>query len=317
VSIGGQGGEEKFKVTGVFNASLGKSHIMPEFFMTMNSSGIGEFVRTDDSWAGNNFIYSYLRLRPGADGKALEAKLPAFLQRHGATQLAQLNMKKNLFLQPVAEIHTAPQRMADIAPGVSSRFLNILLLIAGFIMLVACINFMNLTTARSTRRAQEVGVRKAIGAPRSALIGQFLGESMVLAFLAVLLAIPVVVIALPYLNHISGASVALDFTQNWAAWGMVGGLVLLTGVLAGSYPAFYLSSFKPVAVLRGIGTVKSENNAIWLRKGLVVSQFVIASALIIGAIVIRYQLNYMLTTDLGFEKSQKIIFQFRTLSATS
>ncbi len=312
VDIGGQQGEQKFKVTGIFNGSLGNSHIMPEFFMSMNSGGIGEFVRSDDSWAGNNFIFGYLRLRPGADAKALEAKLPDFLQRHGATQLKELNMKKTLHLQPVAGIHTDTKRIAELSPGVGARFLNILLLIAGFIMLVACINFMNLTTARSTRRAQEVGVRKAIGAPKSALIGQFLSESMVLAFLAVLLAIPVVIIALPYLNYISGTEVALDFTKDWSGWGMVGGLVLLTGVLAGSYPAFYLSSFKPVAVLRGIGAARSSGSVIWLRKGLVISQFVIASVLIIGAIVIRFQLNYMLNKDLGFDKNQKVIFQFRT-----
>ena len=312
VSIGGQQGEQKFKVTGVFNGALGRSHIMPEFIMTMNSGGIGEYVRIDDSWAGNNFIYGYLRLRADADAEALEAKLPAFLQRHGATQLAQLNMKKTLQLQPVADIRTDPQRDAELSPGVSSRFLNILLMIAGFIMLVACINFMNLTTARSTRRAQEVGVRKAIGAPKGALIGQFLGESMLLALLAVLLAIPAVYAALPYLNFISGAEVSLDFGKNRMVWSMVGLLVLLTGLVAGSYPAFYLSSFKPVTVLRGISSVKSGSSVIWLRKGLVVSQFVIASALIIGAIVIRHQLNYMLTKDLGFEKSQKVVFQFRT-----
>lgn len=312
VNIGSQEGEQKFKVTGVFNGDLGNTHLLPEFFMAMNSGGIGEYVRIDDSWAGNNFVYGYLRLRPGADAKALEAKLPDFLQRHGANQLAELNMKKTLQLQPVGDIHTNTQRIAEMAPGIGEKFLNILLMIAGFILLVACINFMNLTTARSTRRAQEVGVRKAIGAPRSALVGQFLGESMLLSLLAVLLAIPAVYVALPILNDISGAAIHLEFTRNPGAWGMVGVLVLLTGLVAGSYPAFYLSSFKPVAVLRGIGSVRTGGAAVWLRKGLVVSQFVIASALIIGAIVIRYQLNYMLTKDLGFEKAQKVVFQFRT-----
>lgn len=312
VNIGSQEGEQKFKVTGVFNGDLGNTHLLPEFFMAMNSGGIGEYVRIDDSWAGNNFVYGYLRLRPGADAKALEAKLPAFLQRHGANQLAQLNMKKTLQLQSVADIHTDARRSAEMAPGISEKFLKILLMIAGFILLVACINFMNLTTARSTRRAQEVGVRKAIGAPRSALIGQFLGESILLSLLAVLLAIPAVYVALPFLNNISGADIQLEFARNPGAWGMVGVLVLLTGLVAGSYPAFYLSSFKPVAVLRGIGAVRTGGAAVWLRKGLVVSQFIIASVLIIGAIVIRYQLDFMLTKDLGFEKAQKVVFQFRT-----
>ncbi|MCB0517958.1 MAG: ABC transporter permease [Lewinellaceae bacterium] len=321
VSIGGGDTEEKFKVTGVFNGDLGKSHLMPAFFMSMNSGGLGQFVRSDDSWAGNNFIYGYVRLKSGADAKALEAKLPDFLQRHGADQLRQLNMAKTLFLQPVTEIHTTAGLNAELSPVTGNRMLNIMLLIAGFIQLVACINFMNLSTARSSRRAQEVGVRKAIGANRGALVGQFLGESLMLAFAAVLLAIPLIEFAMPLLNRLTGAEIDLDFTQNWNAWLMVIGLVLLTGLAAGSYPAFYLSSFKPIQVLRGSGGSPFRGSggggggsaAVLLRKSLVVSQFVIAAALIIGAFVIHKQLDYMLTTDLGFEKNQKVVFPFHSV----
>ena len=315
VSIGGGGAEEKFKVTGVYNFSQGQSHVMPPFFMSMNSGFMGQFVRSDDNWAGNNFIYGYVRLKAGADAATLEAKLPEFLQRHGANQLKELNMGKTLHLQPVAEIHTTTGRFAELSPVMGNQLLNILLLIAGFIQLVACINFMNLSTARSTKRAQEVGVRKAIGAGRSALIGQFLGESMLLAFVAVLLAVPLIKFSLPLLNQLTGAEVSLDFSQNWTSWATVVGLVLLTGLAAGSYPAFYLSSFKPVEVLRGAMKVPSKgvgNMAVLLRKGLVVSQFVIAAALIIGAFIIQRQLNYMLHTDLGFEKNQKVIFPFHS-----
>jgi putative ABC transport system permease protein len=318
LSIGGGDTEEQFKVTGVFNYDLGKSHLMPSFFMSMNAGRLGQFIRSDDSWAGNNFIYGYVRLKDGTDPQALAAKLPDFLQRHGADQLRQLNMAKTLHLQPVGEIHTTPKLAAEISPVTSKRLLNILLLIAAFIQLVASINFMNLSTARSTKRAQEVGVRKAIGAQRSALVAQFLGESLLLALAAVLLAVPLIEFALPLLNHLTGAQIALHFTHDWSAWLMVIGLVLLTGLAAGSYPAFYLSSFKPIQVLRGTGSpIKGPRGggAAFLRKSLVVSQFVIASVLILGAFVIRLQLDFMLNRDLGFEKNQKVVFPFHSVES--
>ncbi|MCB9305370.1 MAG: ABC transporter permease [Lewinellaceae bacterium] len=312
VRIGGNTGEEQFRITGVYNDELGKSHLMPAFFMSMNAGGIGEYVRTSDSWAGNNFIYSYLKLGQGADPRALEAKLPAFLERHGADQLRQLSMKKTLHLQPVEAIHTDANFVAEIEPGTSNRFLNILLIIAGFIQLVACINFMNLSTARYTRRAQEVGVRKSVGAGRWSLIGQSLSESMLLAGLAVLLAIPLIRLLLPWLNSITHADVALHFLNAGATWAMIAGLVLLTGLAAGSYPAFFLSSFQPISVIRGLSAIKGGQKGAWLRKGLVVGQFVVSAILIIGALVVHSQLKYMLEMDLGFEKNQKIVFPFRT-----
>lgn len=312
IGIGGSGEEQKFKVTGVFDHSLGNSHLMPEFFMTMNSGGIGEFIRSNDSWAGNNFIYGYLRLKPGADPVALEAKLPAFLQQHGAAQFEQLGMKKILHLQPVASIHTTSGLVADMPGNTGNRFLHVLLLIAGFIQLVACINFMNLTTARSTKRAQEVGVRKAVGAPRHALIGQFLGESMLLTAISMAMAIPLVELMMPFLNRLTGADVTLNIAGNWQGIGLMATLVLLTGLVAGSYPAFYLSSFKPLTVLRGMSAMSGKKSAAWLRKGLVVSQFAISAALVIGALIIRFQLDYMMDKDLGFDKKQKIVFPFRT-----
>ncbi len=316
VGIGGTGNEDKFQVTGVFTHALGKSHLMPEFFMSMNSGDLGQFIRSNDSWAGNNFVYGYLRLKKGADPKVLEAKLPEFLLRKGADQLRQLNMGKTLHLQPVAEIHTTPNLTAEVSKVTGNRFLNILLLIAGFIQLVACINFMNLSTARSSRRAREVGVRKAIGAQRWALVGQFLGESMLLAAAAVVLAAPMIYLCLPFLNRLTGVELSVQLAGNGYIWMTTFGLVLLTGLAAGSYPAFYLSSFKPIQVLRGSGgnifTGVRGSIAGLLRKGLVVSQFVIAISLILGAMIIRNQLDFMLKKDLGFEKNQKIIFPFHS-----
>ena len=310
LKVTGQVEEETYKVTGVFNNSLGKSHLMPDFFTPMNSRGMGEYVRSDNSWAGNNFLFGYLKFKPGTDIQAFEAKLAAFVERNGGDQLRQMKMQKKLFLQPVRAIHTSAEGL-DASKGTSERFLNMLLLIAGFIQLVACINFMNLSTARSTRRAKEVGVRKAVGAGRSSLMGQFLSESMLMTLIAVGLAVPLVWLLLPLLNQITGASLSLQLTQDWSTWGIIVGLVLLTGVIAGSYPAFYLSSFNPLSIFRGMRDTKTSRGAINFRKVLVVSQFVISSVLIIGAVVIQRQLNYLLKEDMGFEKNQKVIFPIR------
>jgi putative ABC transport system permease protein len=273
---------------------------------------LGQFVRQNDTWAGNNFVYGYVRLKDGANPRALEAKLPAFLQRHGAEQLKQSGMKKQMNLQPITAIHTTPGLSGDTTSGVGLRFLNILLFIAGFIQLIACINFMNLSTARATRRAQEVGVRKAIGADRKALIGQFLSESMLLAGISIALAIPLLWLALPLLNQLTGAEVAFKLLQNPEMLALTGGLVLLTGMLAGSYPALYLSSFQPISALRGALNLKNTASAATLRKGLVVSQFVLAILLIVCALIVRLQLGYMLQKDLGFEAKQKIVLPFLT-----
>ncbi len=312
VRIAGGDEEHPFKVTGVFDGSLGRSHLMPEFFMAMNSAGIGQYIRSNTSWAGNNFIYGYLRLRPGAGPQAVEARLPDFLQRHGADQLRNLGMDKELHLQPVRDIHLTAGLNADIATNTSATFLNILLLIAGFIQLVACINFMNLSTARSTRRAKEVGVRKVVGAPRSILMGQFLSESFLMTLLAMMLALPLAAYSLPFLNRLTGAEVSLHFSWGWTYLGMAAVLFLLTGLVAGSYPAFYLSSFRPAGMLQNaIGSGGQESTA-WLRKGLIVGQLALATVLVIGALVIRLQLNYMLEKDLGFEKNQKVVFHFHS-----
>ncbi|MDX2071968.1 MAG: permease prefix domain 2-containing transporter [Haliscomenobacter sp.] len=310
LQVTGQVEEETYKVTGVFNSTLGRSHLMPDFFTPMNSRGIGEYVRSDNTWSGNNFLYGYLKFKPGTDVQAFEAKLAAFVERNGGDQLRQMKMKKKLFLQPVRAIHTSAEDLA-MSKGTSERFLNMLLLIAGFIQLVACINFMNLSTARSTRRAKEVGVRKAVGAGRSSLMGQFLSESMLMTLIAVGLAVPLMWLLLPLLNQITGASLSLQLTQDWSTWGIILGLVLLTGAVAGSYPAFYLSSFNPLSIFRGMRDTKASRGAINFRKVLVVSQFVISSVLIIGAVIIQRQLNYLLAEDMGFEKNQKVVFPIR------
>jgi putative ABC transport system permease protein len=169
---------------------------------------------------------------------------------------------------------------------------------------------MNLSTARASKRAKEVGVRKVIGAERKDLVKQFLSESLLLSFLSVLIALPLLMFALPYLNQITGADIQISFVKDYRLWLVLAGLVLVTGLVAGSYPAFYLSAFQAMKVIKGNFT--SHVSAAGIRRSLVVFQFVLSIVLITGIIVIYSQLNYIKNKDLGFDKSQKLLFSFYT-----
>jgi putative ABC transport system permease protein len=308
-------GKHEFKVTGVIDESLGKTHIKGNMFVPMNSGGIGQYVMTSDMWSGNNFVNAYVKLNNKADVASLEKKLPAFLNKHGEQQLKDIGMEKKLHLQPVSAIHTNTSYENEMDKTVSPTFLNILLLIAAMIQIIACINFMNLSTARASKRAKEVGVRKVIGAGKSDLLKQFLGESFLLSLLGVIIALPLLMLALPYLNQLTHADIHLSFLSDYRLWLILAGLVLITGLIAGSYPAFYLSAFQAIKVIKGNFT--SNTSAAGIRRSLVVFQFVLSIVLIAGIIIIYSQLNYINKKDLGFEKDQKLIFSFYTEDAQS
>ena len=294
-------------VTGVYDETFGKSHFRPTFLVSLNSGGLGEFARNSTEWAGSNFACGYIKLKPNTNSDKLEAKFPALLKQYGAKRLAELGMKKQLSLQPITDINLYSKGIIDGQLDTVSdiSFLNMLLIIAAFIQLIACINFVNLTTARSVRRAKEVGVRKVVGAVRSSLIGQFLGESMLIALIAIFLALPIVQLLLPFLNSITDGNVSIDIIKNFDIILLTIIIALITGLLAGIYPAFYLSNFKPVSVLKGV--FKLNPTSILLRKGLVIFQFSIAIILIIGVLIISEQMTFMQTKDLGFNQSQKIV----------
>ena len=306
-------GKHDFKITGVVDQSLGKSHLEGNMFISMKSGNVGISIANDDEWAGNNFLYTYLKLRPGADAKALEKKFPPFLTKYAGAKMKQLGMQKVLHLQPVTAIHTTGG--FDAEPGKTSdpSFLFILILIAVLIQVIACINFMNLSTARASKRAKEVGVRKVIGAGKYDLIKQFLGESFLLAFIGVAIALPLLWIALPVLNDITRTDIQLSFFTDYRLWLMLATLITVTGLAAGSYPAFYLSAFEAVKVIKG--NFNSHISAAGIRKSLVVFQFVLSIVMITGIIIIYSQLNYIKSKDLGFDKDQKIVFSFYTNDA--
>jgi putative ABC transport system permease protein len=309
ISIDNAFGKHDFTVSAVVDESLGKSHFHANILMSMNSGGMGAFVRGANTWAANSMTLSYIRLAPGTNPEAIRRQLPAFMEKYAGDQLRKLGMKKDLILQPIRTIHTTAGFNHD-NHSISSSFLWLLALIAALIQLIACINFMNLSTARAARRAKEVGVRKVIGAGRSDLIRQFLGESLLVCLLAVVIAIPLLLVALPWLNRITASDIRPALLLDYRIVLLLLGLVLGTGVVAGSYPAFYLSAFRAIRVIKGNFT--SQVSAAGIRRGLVVFQFVLSITLISGIIVIYSQLNYIKSKDLGFDRDQRLVFTFST-----
>lgn len=311
IRVGLTFGDFDYTVTGVYRNQ--QSHIDARVFLSMQNGDMGGWVVSQNNWAMNNIFHTYVRLRDGADPAVFESKLTPFLNRHGAADLKALGVSKKLLIQPVTGIYLTSGIGYEIAPNGSMTYLYIFGSIAIFLLLIACINFMNLSTARSEKRAKEVGVRKVMGAVRHSLVYQFLGESMMLAIMALAAAVLIVTLLLPYFNNLTGKSLDMAARPVFLYW--MAGITLFTGLVAGLYPALYLSSFKPVSVLKG--RLANVASAVLLRKGLVVFQFTVSIILILGAIVIGQQLSFMQTRNLGFDKEQKLIVPFRNQKTAS
>lgn len=309
-----QGGPSSdFRVTGVLDDRQPNSHLRANFFVSMTSNGWAEYLRSpqvSDQWAGQNFLLSYIKLKEGHTAESVLPKINAVFLKHGVDDLKALGMKKTLGLDPVKDIYLYTA-YGDASPRVA--YLYVIASIAGVILLIACINFMNLSTAKAAKRASEVGLRKTLGAYRSSLITQFLGEVMVIVVIAIGIGALLVRLALPVFNQLTMKEITLD-SQNLIFFiSALAVVAFVTGILAGSYPAFYLSSFQPAKVLKGKMTL--NNSGGFLRKSLVVFQFVVAIILVCGMIVISQQLEYMRSKDLGYDAKQKVILPLRTETA--
>lgn len=306
-------GDTSFRVTGVFSNPPGPSHLDAKFFMSFRGGSMDRFANANPSLLNNNMFYTYLLLKNGSDSKKLEQKFPGFVQRHLGEQLKQMGKERKYFLTKVPDIYLSGISKSSTTAGGSKTTLFILGSIAILTLLIACINFMNLSTANSSKRASEVGVRKVLGAQKQSLLRQFLGESLMMAGIALVFALIFTFLLLPVFEQVSGKTLIISTEQKIILGGLFLLLALVTGLLAGSYPAFYLSSFRPIKVLKG----KFSNSlaAISLRKGLVVFQFIISIALIIASVVIAKQMGYLQQKDLGFQKEQQIIIPLRTSNA--
>jgi len=300
-----------FRVSGVIKEQP-RTYKNISFFTSMSSEGYAETLRSEglmNEWAGQNFFFAVAKLSPGHDLKAVEKKMNAVLQKYGADDLKSHSMEKTLFLFPLGDYYLK----AAMGRSPRIKYLYVIGSIAVFILLIACINFMNLSTARAGKRATEIGIRKVMGAYRGTLIRHILTEAMVVVFLSLLLSLVFVEAALPTFNILTNKTIALDSGNALYFIAALTALAVVTGILAGSYPAFYVSSFQPARVLKGNFNI--GNSSGWLRRSLVVFQFVIAIALVSGMIVITRQLDYMQNKDLGFDASARIVLPLRTAEA--
>jgi putative ABC transport system permease protein len=295
--------ETDFSVTGVVKDVPPNSHFrfnMLRSFQTLMASGS---VR-DDMWFDLRF-FTYLLLDEHTSPERLEQKFPGFIDSHLGEVLKSTGGSAQLFLQPLKKIHLYSDFERDISANSDITYVYLFSAIAIFVLLIAGINFINLSTARSATRAQEVGMRKTLGAVRSRLIGQFLGESMIHSFLAMGLAIVLTKMSLPYFNSVIGSELTLNFFQSPWMLATFLGMASIVGLCAGSYPAFVLSSFPPVHVLKGL--LKAGGSHSRFRKILVVFQFSISIALIAATIIVTNQIIFMKNKELGFNKEHVVI----------
>jgi putative ABC transport system permease protein len=308
---------DTFRITGVVAKPPVPSHIDNDIYMTMNSRGWGRWVLSQTTWANNNIVGSYLKLKDPSAWKSLEGKFPQFVQTHAGEELKSSGRSKTLLLQPLDKIRLYSKMSGSYEGqgGSSVTYIYIIGTIGIFILMLACINFMNLTTAKSAQRAGEVGIRKSMGAYRTNLIRQFLGESFVIVLFSLALAFGIVALVLPSFNSIMQKQLAFSSSNLPFIIGATFAIAAITGLVAGSYPAFFLSSLKPTQVLKGKSL--STDGSQYLRKGLVVFQFVITITLISSIVIIQQQLNYIQSKSLGFNSDQVVMIPMRTAQATA
>jgi putative ABC transport system permease protein len=286
------------KVTGIIENCPTNSHINYDFLISYQSYKTIAGNDYFESW--NNIAnFTYVLLAENVNLEELDKKLHDVLKKYWRD-----DVDVPLYVKPLSQFHFHSNVLGEIGQRGDMSKIYIFSAIGLFILLIACINFMNLSTARSAKRSREVGMRKVVGANKFSLVKQFLSESVLFAFLALMLAAVLAEIFLPIFNKIIGRTLSLSFFDNWLiSLGLIG-IALIVGLISGSYPAFYLSSFQPVAILNSPSSGQSSNAAI--RKFLVVFQFVISIILIIGTLVIYRQMYYMRNTDLGYDHEQII-----------
>lgn len=287
-------------VKGVMKDMPENSQVRADILVSMSTLTVRFNPGLDGQW-GNYGSSAYLLLKPGTNAKALEAKFPAFVKKRNGKEEQQSQMYATILLEPLREVYLYSTR------GGSGNINNVYIfsIIAIFILLIACINFINLTTARSTERAKEVGIRKVAGAGKAQLIRQFISESVIICLIAFFLTLGLAALLLPLFNQLAGKQVSEGIFSNWKYLGLLSLAAIVIGLLAGSYPALVLASFKPIVVLKG--RFATGVRGLLLRKGLVIAQFSISIALIIGTIIVYRQMSFMRSRDLGFNKDQTVI----------
>ncbi len=302
-----------YKITGVIKDIPQQSHFHFDFFMAMSELDESR----GNTWLTTN-CQTYVLLKPSTNVNQLEKQFNKAMNVYEAPQFKQeLNMSQGEFqkagnytscsLMPLTKIHLYSNKTDELETNGSIQYVYIFSAIAIFILLLACINFMNLSTARSSNRAKEVGMRKVLGSNQKNLITQFLTESFLISFLSFIIAVAITAMLLPFFNQLANKQITISLIFNPFAFLTIIFLSVIVGLVAGSYPAFFLSSFKPIVVLKGNLSRGLKGSA--LRNALIIFQFSISIILIIGTIVIYNQLNYIRNKNIGFNKEQVLVLQ--------
>ena len=301
----------RYTISGVMGDVPGKSH----FEANMISSFMTNRRSNDPTWLSNSFS-TYFLLKPNVNYKTVDEKIPGMLLKYVGPEIQQYmgisiddfnaqGNKYRFFLQNLTDIHLDPSIQQQFKDASDPKYLIIFGSVAILIVLIAAVNFMNLSTAQASRRAKEVGIKKIAGSTRGMLITQFLSESFILSLVSLLFSVIIIKVTIPYFNDLLGANLTLGLFSNWYTIPSLILFTLFVGFLAGSYPAFFLSSFNPYEVLKG--SVKNNQNNGRLRRILVVFQFAVSILLIIGTMTMYRQIDFMLNKDVGFNKEQLIV----------
>ena len=299
--------ESDYHVTAVYKNPPVHFHLKADYLLSMSSLTFLE--SRVDNWQWQQ-LFLYVKLKPGTDAGELEAKFPAFVEKYAYPKIKSVGFTYVPYLQNIKDIHLHSSNFEwEVAQRGNAQTVYILSVTAIVLLVIACLNFINLSTARAIKRMKEVGVRKVIGAMRSQLVLQFISESVVITLMGLAFALVLAQLGLPYLNTLAEKDLSLPWT-----WNIISSVILfciLIGTVAGSYPAFYLSQFRPAAVLYNKQT-RTGGTALF-RQGLVVIQFIFSSFLIIGSMIVFSQLDMLMNKDMGFNKEQLIMIPLRNL----
>ncbi|MCB0852232.1 MAG: ABC transporter permease, partial [Bacteroidetes bacterium] len=300
--------DELVEVTGVFENLPPNTHLKFNIlfsYKTLFSRFDRAIARYDQSW-GRKDMYTFIKVMPGTDPKELEKKFPAIVDKYNP-DLKENNREDRLLLQSLTDIHLQSDLAEEAEANGDGRIVFFMQLIGLFVLIIAWINYINLSTARALERAREVGIRKVSGALKHQLISQFMIEAAVTNLVSLLITWVIIIAVLPWFNDLAGLSFSVShFVQPWFL-GAMALLWIIGSFLSGFYPAMVLSSFKPVSILKG--SFKNTSGGVLLRKGLVVAQFVASVLLIVGTITIYQQLNYMLGSDIGVNIDQVLVVE--------
>ncbi|MEI9945767.1 MAG: ABC transporter permease [Chitinophagaceae bacterium] len=296
--------QQQLKVTGVAKDVPSNSHLQFDMVVPL------ELLRPQQpgwftQWPSNG-LFVYVQLNPAVNPDQLKGQFPSFMNKYLGEYYARSGFKMGLTIKPLKDIYFAPDEFDNVKHG-SKKMVYIFMSIAGLILIIACINFINLATARATDRAKEVGLRKTLGALKGQIAGQFILESLIFAAIACLLAIGLVQLLMPAYSDLLGYRLPSFLQKSWTYIFLIA-VIIVVGLLAGSYPAFLLSSFSPIASLKG--KLRAGRGSVFFRKSLVVFQFAVSVLLIIGVTTIVSQMNYLKNTEMGFNKEQSMIVRF-------